>query len=218
MTSDMTKNVISSIYNDTKYLKLNSNWHQEDSPYKFRFVKKIIEKNNIKFSTCADIGCGAGLITELLAMEYPKANLFGFDLASDAQKFWEGRTKLQNLKYDNTDIFNSEEIYDLIICLDVFEHVENYYNFLIKLRSKGKKFIFNIPLDMNVMKVLTNGIKFAREEVGHLHYFNEYTAVKTLDDCGFKVSDKFLSAAFLKTFPRNKRQLLFYHFGFLPCC
>jgi hypothetical protein len=98
--------------------------------------------------------------------------------------------------------------YDLVICLDVFEHIEDYYSFLRSARSVGKKFIFNIPLDMNVMKVLTNGIKYARKEVGHLHYFSEYTALETLKDCGFKINDSFLSTSYLSTAPRNIRQLL----------
>ena len=35
---------------------------------------------------------------------------------------------------------------------------------------------------MNVMKLVTPGIKFARETVGHIHYFNKYTAKKTIED------------------------------------
>ena len=31
------------IYNNNEYLKNNFNWHQEDSPYKASFVKKIIK-------------------------------------------------------------------------------------------------------------------------------------------------------------------------------
>ena len=96
----------------------------------------------------------------------------------------------------------------MVICLDVFEHVEDYYLFLRKVRRIGKNFIFNIPLDMNVMKILVNGIKRAREELGHLHYFNEYTALETLKDCGFTIKDSFLSKGFLSTAPRNIRQLL----------
>ena len=52
---------------------------------------------------------------------------------------------------------------------------------------------------MNVMKVITNGIKLARTEVKYLHYFNEYTALETLKDCGFKVIDSFLSIAFFSS-------------------
>jgi len=60
---------------------------------------------------------------------------------------------------------------------------------------------------MNVLKILTNGIKYGQEEVGHLHYFNEYTALKTLKDCGFAVGNSFLSSALLGTPPRKLRQL-----------
>jgi ubiquinone/menaquinone biosynthesis C-methylase UbiE len=197
-----------SIYTNEIYLQNNSNWHQEDSPYKASFVKKSIKRNNISFRTCADIGCGAGLVTELLAKEYPNSKFKGCDFSNDAAVFWEQRTKSDNLEFSNADITTESGQYDLVICLDVFEHIEDYYSFLRSVRGVGKKFIFNIPLDMNVMKVLINGIEYARKEVGHLHYFSEYTALETLRDCGFKINDSFLSTAYLSTAPRSIRQLL----------
>ncbi len=195
------------IYNNKEYLKNNLNWHQEDSPYKVSFVKKIIKKNNISFNNCADVGCGAGYVTELLSQEYQNINFIGFDYSNDVNLFWRERSKLSNLKFVNEDISDFNKVFDLILCLDVFEHVEDYYKFLKNLKNSGKKFIFNIPLDMNVLKVITNGIKFARTEVGHLHYFSEYTAIETLKDCGFIIKDSFLSTAFLSVPPRNVRQL-----------
>jgi len=195
------------IYNNKEYLLKNVNWHQEDSPYKFSLVQKILKRNNIIFNNCADIGCGAGYITELLAKDYLGSNFFGFDHSTDAKKFWNKRTKLKNLIYTNRDIKKYEKVFDLIICLDVFEHVEDYFGFLKDLKKSSNRFIFNIPLDMSVMKIVTNGIKLAREEVGHLHYFNEYTALETLKDCGYNIKDSFLSPAFLSILPRNRRQL-----------
>ena len=44
--------------------------------------------------------------------------------------------------------------YDLILCIDVFEHVEDYIGFLKTLKNKSKYHIFNIPLDMCALKVL----------------------------------------------------------------
>jgi len=58
------------------------------------------------------------------------------------------------------------------------------------------------------MKVLTSGIRYAREEVGHLHYFSQYSAIETLKDCGFIIKSSYLSVAFLKIPPRNIRQLM----------
>ena len=92
------------IYNNKEYLKNNLNWHQEDSPYKVSFVKKIIKKNNISFNNCADVGCGAGYVTELLSQEYQNINFIGFDYSNDVNLFWRERSKLSNLKFVNEDI------------------------------------------------------------------------------------------------------------------
>ena len=203
------------IYNNEKYLSNNPDWHQKDSPYKFSLIQKIIKRNNIIFDNCADIGCGAGYVTEFLAKNYLESKFVGFDNSSDAKNFWKNRTKLKNLIYKNRNIKKNDKSFDIIICLDVFEHVEDYFCFLKNLKISGDKFIFNIPLDMSVMKLLTNGIKLARTEVGHLHYFSEYTAIQTLKDCGYNIKDSFLAPAFVHTMPRNLRQLAVLPFRFL---
>jgi SAM-dependent methyltransferase len=195
-----------SIYEDGSYLELNRSWHQEDSPYKARLVSKAISRNDIQFTSCADVGCGAGLVTELLAKEFPSSRFEGFELSNDAEKFWKERQSLDNLVFRVGDLLESKQVFDVVICLDVFEHVEDYFGFLRKLRTKGRRFIFNIPLDMNVMKIITPGIKFAREEVGHLHYFNRYTALQTVQDTGYRIHDSYLSSAYTSTMPRNIRQ------------
>lgn len=206
MTSVKQKNIIRDIYNNNKYLEENSDWHQQDSPYKAHLVHKVIKKNQLQFKSCVDLGCGAGLVTELLAAKFPESKFLGIDLAADTEPFWKQRTKLENLTYQLTNFVESNNVNDLVLCLDVFEHIEDYYGFLRDIRKNGKNFIFNIPLDMNAMKILSGGIKYAREEVGHLHYFNEFTAKQTLIDCGYKIQDSFLSSAFLKVPPRNMRQ------------
>jgi SAM-dependent methyltransferase len=194
------------IYSDGEYLEHNKTWHAEDSPYKASFVADSIERNRVRFETCADIGCGAGLVTEILAEKYPNAEFVGYDFSKDAQKFWAQRKKLQSLSYRSEDFLESPQPVDLVVCLDVFEHVEDYFGFLRSLRTKGRNFVFNIPLDMNVLRVATPGIRYCRKEVGHLHYFNEYTAIETLKDCGYHVVDTKLSVAYLAAMPRNMKQ------------
>ncbi len=200
-------NQLGDIYNNKEYLVNNINWHQEDSPYKASFVKKMIKRNKLSFNTCADIGCGAGYVTELMSREYLDSKFIGLDFSRDANKFWKSRSDLPNLEFLNKDVSELNDNFDLIICLDVFEHIENYFGFLKELKKSSNRFIFNIPLDMSVMKLLTNGIELARTEVGHLHYFNEYSARETLKDCGYIIKDSFLSPAFLSNLPRNGRQL-----------
>ena len=135
MTPKKNKIQSKNIYSNKIYLNNNSNWHQEDSPFKVSVIKKMINKNNIKLNTCADVGCGAGLITELLSKAYPNISFVGFDFSKDVNLFWEKRTKRKNLKFINGDVFDFDKSFDLILCLDVFEHVEDYKK-IKKVRKK----------------------------------------------------------------------------------
>lgn len=208
MTEERVGQAVNEIYRDGTYLAHNQGWHQEDSPYKAGLVSAAIERAALTFSSCGDVGCGAGLVTELLSAEYPHSSFTGFDLSNDAMQFWSERSSRANLQYRNMEIGASGTKFDLVLCLDVFEHVEDYRGFLRALRNSGRHFIFNIPLDMNVVKLLTSGIRLAREEVGHLHYFNAYSALRTLVDTGYRLVDVHYAAAFLAVPPRSLRQTL----------
>lgn len=202
------------IYNNNEYLNNNESWHEEDSPYKASFCIDIIKRNNVQFSTVADVGCGAGLVTELFSNQYPNVKVTGYDFSVDASKKWKSRKTNSNFSLVNDSYDKSSEQVDCVLCLDVFEHVDDYFGFLRNLSHKSKYFVFNVPLDMNVVKILL-GLKFARKEVGHIHYFNTYTALETLQDTGYEIIDYKHSLAFLKIPPRNIRQILILPFRLL---
>lgn len=195
---------MSEIYADGTYLAKNASWHQEHSQYKSKLVLKALARTSTNFSTCVDVGCGAGLVAEKIAEIYPSSTVSGYDISPDAQKFWSNRKLVQ---FHNESLFNTDKRFDLALCLDVFEHVEDYFGFLRLLRSHANRVVFNIPLDMNVIKLIT-GLKSAREEVGHLHYFNSYTGIATLKDAGYSIVDSFFGAAFMAVPPVNLKQAL----------
>jgi SAM-dependent methyltransferase len=194
-----------SIYSEGTYLKHNANWHQEDSPYKAGLVVEML--GQLPARSILEVGCGAGEVLRILSRRFPEIQFEGFDVSADAASFWAGKESA-NLKFNRADLIGSEAQADVVLCLDVFEHVEDYMGFLKKLKSHGSCFIFNVPMDMCVMKLLGGGLKHAREEVGHLHYFNEWSARATLADCGYRIEAAKLSPAFLKIPPRNLRQSL----------
>jgi SAM-dependent methyltransferase len=194
-----------SIYDDGTYLKSNAGWHQEDSSYKAKLVAGVLDSLSAK--SVLEIGCGAGEVLRDLAVRFPGIQFHGCDISADAAAFWEGK-KAPNLSFTLANLLESDRRADVVLCLDVFEHVEDYMGFLKKLKSHGSYFVFNVPMDMCVMKLLSGGLKHAREEVGHLHYFNEWSAKATLADCGYQIEAAKLSPAFLKIPPRNFRQLL----------
>jgi SAM-dependent methyltransferase len=192
-------------YNDGTYLSHNQQWHQEDSPYKASLVKQMLRNSAQDFMTCADVGCGAGRVTSILAKTFTDKVFHGFDTSTDAARFWAENAAV-NLTFSSQNFFDVQDRFDLVLCLDVLEHVDDYIGFLKALRPRGSRFIFNVPLDMSVAKLLTGGLRFVREEVGHLHYFNTYTTLETLKYAGYRIENFFLSAMFRRTMPRNLRQ------------
>jgi hypothetical protein len=193
------------IYSDGTYLARNPQWHEDDSPYKVRLVRNLIERNGLAFQTCAEIGCGAGAIMDGLAAAFPACRFTGYDVSSDASVFWQKRNA-PNLEFVRADFLADSSRYDLALCLDVFEHVDDYLGFLRALRRKADRFVFKIPLDLSLIKLVTRGIRYAREESGHLHYFNHYTALETLKYAGYEILDSRLDGSFLSVPPRNFRQ------------
>ena len=117
----MSKN----IYDNQKYLENNPNWHIEDSPYKVSLVLKAIKRSDIQFMNMIDIGCGAGTVIRILSEKYQNKLFHGVDVSLDVSKFWE-KGKKGNLKFSNS----TDNSFDVAICLDVFEHVEDYIGFL----------------------------------------------------------------------------------------
>ncbi len=194
-------------YNDGSYLRQNVRWHQEDSPYKAGLVLEMLRRARLDFTTCADVGCGAGRVASILAETFSDKKFSAFDLSQDAARFWDDNA-VPNLTFSVRNICDVPGAFDLVLCLDVFEHVDDYIGFLRQLRTRGSKFIFNVPLDLSVGKLVSGGLRFVREEVGHLHYFNAYTAIETLKYAGYRIEHSFLSAAFKRTLPRNIRQAI----------
>jgi SAM-dependent methyltransferase len=198
-------------YVDGSYLKENPNWHQEDAPSKVDMLIKAIDGNRLVPQTIVDVGCGAGLVSELLAKRYVSSRVTGFEISKDAIVFWPKREKLPNLNFVNGSVFDSKETFDVCLCIDVFEHIEDYYGFLRALRSHARSHIFKIPLDMCVLKVVTPALKAARDSVGHIHYFNDYSAIETLKDTGYEIESTQLEPGFIwDSRPKGALQYLVY--------
>ena len=107
---------------------------------------------------------------------------------------WAGQCKTkedEKVKYFMENLLDKNEHFDLLLCIDVFEHVEDYIGFLKELKKKANNHIFHIPLDITVSSVLRNTMMSARQSVGHLHYFTQETALATLKDSGYEIIDYF---------------------------
>jgi hypothetical protein len=120
--------------------------------------------------------------------------------------------RVRDVRRDPCDAF-----FDLILLLDVFEHVEDYMGLVRDVRQKGDLKLFHIPLDLSVQAVIRrNGLLLRRDDHAHLHYFTKETALRTLTDVGYELVDYFftprcieLGDRFVQKLARGPRKLCF---------
>lgn len=189
---------MSNIYTDGTCLANNPGWHEEDAPFKAKYIRKIIEQNKIDFATIAEVGCGTGEVLNVLSKQYPSKKMEGFDISPDAIALAKKKSPphqvQSNLQFHNDDLLNEnyDSHYDILLLIDVFEHVPDYLGFLQSCRHKATYKIFHIPLDINMIDVLrSKRLSHKRAKAGHLHYFTKETALDTLRYCDYEVVDCF---------------------------
>jgi len=197
------------MYTSNDYLGKNPTWHIEDSPWKAKQIQKIIEKNSLRPNSICEIGCGAGEILHQMFMKMNNDITFtGYEISPSAFELCQKRAT-NRLEYKLANLFEeTSSFYDLVMAIDVFEHVEDYFGFLRKLRKMGEYKIFHIPLEMTVSAVLRmSPILAAREKVGHIHYFSKDTALETLKETGYEIMDYFYTSGL--DLPRKKIKSMF---------
>jgi len=183
-----------SIYQDGSYLQQNPSWHMEESPFKVRQIVKMIRRQNLSPQTVCDVGCGGGIVLSELQPYLPEGcRSWGYDVSPDAIRLCTAR-QTDRVRFSVRDIRRDEcdAYFDLMLVLDVFEHVEDYIGFVRDIRTRGKQVLFHIPLDLSVQAVMRSyGLLRRRDLFAHLHYFTKETALRTLTDVGYKVVDYF---------------------------
>lgn len=187
---------VQSIYSNGEYLARNPLWHLEESAWKTVQIRRILWRNQISPATVCDVGCGAGeVLRQLQKILRRDCNLYGYDVSPQAINLAMNRAN-ERLHFCLADFCAVERAwFDLILALDVFEHVEDYYSFLRQLKAKSLYKIFHIPLDISVQTVLRkNGLLKRRFLHDHLHFFNKETALHALRDAGYEVLDYFYTA------------------------
>jgi 2-polyprenyl-3-methyl-5-hydroxy-6-metoxy-1,4-benzoquinol methylase len=180
-----------SIYLDGSYKSSNPTWHVEDCPWKARQIGAILKKHNVNPDSICEVGCGTGEILARLRPTFPETHFFGYEVSPQAYDICK-RKQSNRMQFRFEDLTAQTDVFfDVVLAIDVLEHVEDYFGFVKGLKDRGRLKIFHIPLDLSVQSVLRmKPILSARQKVGHLHYFIKETAIATLVESGYKIIDQ----------------------------
>jgi SAM-dependent methyltransferase len=202
---------LESIYYDGTYLIENPDWDRKDAFWKAVQVASVLSDNKIEPYTLCEVGCGSGDVLVELQKALPSAKMTGYDISPQAAQFWAQHTKVGGgVDFQLGNFHEIDRIkYDVLLMLDVFEHVRDPFSFLENSRQHATHFVFHIPLDLSASAIfrgypLTN----ARKKTGHLHYYTKDLAIATLHDSGYEILDWRYTGVSLNSPNRSLKQQL----------
>src|SRR5260370_6214160 len=187
-------------YVSEKHLEKVPGWHVEESPWKAKHIEQLLKRHQLSPKTVCEVGCGFGEVLRLLQKDMSEeCEFWGYEISPVALEQAEKRAN-SRLHFTLADFTKESTIsFDLLLALDVVEHVENYLGFLQEIRPKSQYKILQVPLELSVQTVLRRqALLQQRNNMGHLHYFTKETFLRTLEDCGYEILDDVYTSSSLE--------------------
>lgn len=160
------------------------------------YFEKIVKKHlsDYKAKKILDAGCGIGIYTIALRRLYPEAIIEGTDIDKNKLQFCKDITKdlhMENMNFsygDSAKPVRKKGDYNLIVHIDVLEHIENYKqvikNFHALLAPKGYVFI-HTP-QVNQTRIFKQFKKWHHDDHKH-EGFSPEGLREEMEKQGFKV-------------------------------
>ncbi len=178
------------LYTRGEYLVTHPTWHVEESPWKVMYLLQLMARNHLTPQTICEVGCGAGEGLRLLQQRMDgRCRFWGYEISPQAYEMATSRAN-ERLQFKLADIRDEPSTsFDLILVMDVLEHMEDYFSLLRAIRPKSEYKIIQIPLDISVRSVLFGHLIEYRKLHGHIHYFTKELGLQMLRDVGYDIID-----------------------------
>ncbi len=184
---------IENYYTSGTYWNTHESYLKDDKPAKARDVidgfVAAVDKVGTSEIRVADVGGGTGaVIAELARLLKPlrpnvtiKATIF--EIAANAVEY--GRKAFPQQEYVNAFFQGNEGTFDVLMYIDVLEHVENPWDLLRKARGCSQTLLIRQPLEGTLPMFRHNSYKGQRESLGHINYFNYRQFLDMAASCGW---------------------------------
>jgi SAM-dependent methyltransferase len=192
-------------YADGSYLRANPDWHVADSAWKARAVFELIERRGIAPRSICEVGCGAGEVLRQLRRVIPDSTRFvGYEISPDAYRLACTR-EMPGLEFRLGDAGEDPAHFDLLLLLDVVEHVPDPVSFLRSLRPKATWAIMHVPLELSLQAVARPGrLLRSRSTLGHLHFFTDELARATIEESGYAMVEVVYTSSGIDRPPQSR--------------
>lgn len=163
---------------DEEYIRKNPSLHKEDASIKFKEILPQIKKlKNLK--SFIDLGCGCGALTKLIYKYLNPKLAVGLDLSSQMINTAKKTGKGKIVWYvGDVQTYVPKKKFDLAICADLIEHLQDDIKALKKISSFTKKLIVRVPLEDSIINKYLKKFKISDElaktekKYGHIHHYN----------------------------------------------
>jgi SAM-dependent methyltransferase len=176
-----------------EYLEKVPHWHTDDSMWKAKHVREMLQRNSLLPRIIGEIGCGTGEVLRQLQLHMdPQCSFVGYDIAPQAIELSRKRQN-ERLNCRLADIREDANArFDLLLILDVLEHQENYFSFLRGTKSLAPYKIFHTVLDLSAQAILRKeNLSRRRRMTDDLHFFTKETFLQGLRDEDYEILDWF---------------------------
>jgi predicted TPR repeat methyltransferase len=126
-----------------------------------------------------DYGCGSGSVIDKCSRLLIAKHFYGYD------PFYVHETSENKDNVTFSSELNEQNFYNLIMALDVVEHLQDLDKFL-ELASKHSGYLYlHVPLEINFYSILSGDHVKTFRTFGHINFFTEELLLERLRSHGF---------------------------------
>lgn len=168
-------------------------WHTR----KLKTTLELIDNGGVKPKNILDVGCASGWMLSKISEKYPKAQCVGIDVYKKAIEY--GQKLYKNLRLISVDAHKlpfKDKFFDLVICTELLEHVENPQKVLSEIkRVLAPNGIAIVEMDsgnflFQIVWYWWTNIRHGVWRDSHIHTFNTKILENMIKDSGFVITQK----------------------------
>ncbi len=164
-------------YSITTVLWEDSHKYSPAPRHRRRLILKMIK--NLDFSSIMDVGCAQPFLLEYFNNKGKK--LYGCDISSGVIK--RNKEYFKEAQFEELDIskekYKSQDFFDLIVCSEVLEHIDDWKSAVRNLSEMTKKYL--------IITVPCGKVHKIDKMMGHVRHFSDDKLINEIEKNNFKI-------------------------------